>query len=188
MIVNCQCSVVLTLQVESTHYPTSNLPFPGLVLCDPHQVYGPRADTLVEIITRRGFKKESIFHFFDSILNILNPKFTADASVNNIYKLLDNAGYPLLDLLDILSKPCSVLLARCVWRSQEHNCSDMFQRVLTFRGYCCQFHIDHFRYRLLPPVPHRPLQVQAAAASSTSTTSGKTSSHSLKQMYCFPWC
>ncbi|XP_061377912.1 sodium channel protein Nach-like [Danaus plexippus] len=62
-----------------------------------------------------------------------------------MHNFLSEIGYSYDTLLDKLTKPCSVIIRECVWRSKKFECSKLFRKVFTMMGYCCQFDVSYFR-------------------------------------------
>ncbi|XP_013177638.1 PREDICTED: sodium channel protein Nach-like [Papilio xuthus] len=130
--------------VETTHYPTSKIPFPAVIVCDTEMVYGPSTNNIKDILRLRGFQNEQIDDFFRSLTDIKLIGYEIQPHVKKMHSILESLGYTYNDLLNTFKKPCEVLIEKCVWRSKLINCSEMFRTVLTYLGYCCKFDLTYF--------------------------------------------
>ncbi|XP_021203492.3 sodium channel protein Nach [Bombyx mori] len=131
--------------VETTHYSTSNIPFPALTICDTQIVYGPATNNITNLLILRGYNETEVEEFYGSFSKVKLKDYSPEPFVRKIHSLLDDLGYSWEIMLAQLRKPCEELINDCTWRSKLHNCSTMFRSVFTIVGYCCQFDIPYFR-------------------------------------------
>ncbi|KAF2885948.1 hypothetical protein ILUMI_20225 [Ignelater luminosus] len=52
---------------------------------------------------------------------------------------LGRAGYTIDRLMAELAHPCSRMVKKCFWQSEEVSCEDIFDSVRTSQGFCCAF-------------------------------------------------
>ncbi|CAF4918107.1 unnamed protein product [Pieris macdunnoughi] len=129
--------------VESAHFPTEDIPFAAVAVCD-QQVYGPATTKTTNILTLRGFNASQLTKFYESFVKIKSKHFTSDSEVARMHSVLEELHFSYYDLLYELKKPCSDLVKECSWRGRTFDCSFMFREVFTIYGHCCQFDVNYF--------------------------------------------
>ncbi|CAK1552750.1 unnamed protein product [Leptosia nina] len=130
--------------VESAHYPTENIPFAAVAVCDAH-IYGPATSNVSNILTLRGFNTTQIQNFYSSFTRIKSKKYSPEAHVLQIHSVLEDLGFTYYDLTHQFRKPCEELIKECSWREMPLNCTMMFREVFTYYGHCCQFDMEYFK-------------------------------------------
>ncbi|KAI4493118.1 hypothetical protein M0802_009668 [Mischocyttarus mexicanus] len=103
----------MVTSVESDHYPTSEITFPEIL----------------ELLEQLGDIYNSMKKLEEDRRNELNQL------------LLDfyEEEYDVDTLMKELTPECSIMLLKCLFNGNEHNCSDIFSFEKTHDGYCCTF-------------------------------------------------
>ncbi|XP_053602939.1 uncharacterized protein LOC128670935 [Plodia interpunctella] len=123
----------------------SEVPFPAVTICDPDVVYGPSTENITKILSSRGYNSSQISDFYLSFTAINDIGYSPPMYLKKMHGMLEGLNLPLNALLNLLKKPCDVMLVSCTWRSKVHNCSTMFREVFILSSYCCQFDMTHFQ-------------------------------------------
>ncbi|KAL4706225.1 hypothetical protein ACJJTC_013768 [Scirpophaga incertulas] len=89
--------------VETTHYPMADIAFPTVAVCDSNLVYGPKTGNISEILLKRGYDAQQIEAFFQSIGEVRRPGYEAAPDVIGMHSLLDDLGYPIYTLYELVS-------------------------------------------------------------------------------------
>ncbi|XP_043258439.1 pickpocket protein 28-like [Colletes gigas] len=131
-----------TMTIIDTSNPIKDLQFPGITICNNNKVYKPHADVIAQKLLMNGFDTDMSNRLFFSLMKLIRPdKIEIDNTTAS--SALDTLGYTVEKLMLELMQPCSLLLVRCAWLGQIHDCNKIFKTVKSNEGFCCGFNY-HF--------------------------------------------
>lgn len=95
----------------------------------------------------QNFSKAQIQNFYVKLSHLMlctecDTDFKDMSSLNDfkpIFTYLNSTGRDVSKLMKELTSPCSVILKRCTWKSEEVKCYKLFKWIKTTNGYCCSF-------------------------------------------------
>ncbi|XP_076636670.1 sodium channel protein Nach isoform X2 [Colletes latitarsis] len=184
-----------TMTIIDTSNPIKDLQFPGITICNNNKVYKPHADVIAQKLLTNGFDANMSNRLFFSLMKLIRPdKIEIDNAT--ALSALDTLGYTVEKLmLEVkssfysvrqipatdsrkretvrfflslqLMQPCSLLLVRCAWLGQIHDCNKIFKTVKSNEGFCCGFN-----YHFGPPRNYEKQYLQ-----STNVTEKHVQSH-----------
>ncbi|EDW13421.2 pickpocket protein 11 [Drosophila mojavensis] len=150
--------------IESSHFPTWNIPFPAVTICNFNRVSKTKALMLMEHMRLPpNVTKGELQELFNLTL------FPTGRTVNNssleIYdRILRLNNITLTELMNRLSPDCLDMISRCIWKGIKTRCESLFQRIVTIQGICCSFNFfatmtNNFPVKIAYQVPKRPYRV-----------------------------
>ncbi|EDV94102.1 GH25068 [Drosophila grimshawi] len=150
--------------IESSHFPTWNIPFPAVTICNFNRVSKTKAtDLLQKLQLPPSATKEHLRELFN--LTLMSVGTTISNSSLAIYdRILSLNNMTLTELMNRLSPDCLDMISRCVWKGIKTRCESLFQRVFTLQGICCSFNYfgatsNNFPIKIAYQVPKRPYRV-----------------------------
>ncbi|KAJ3648155.1 hypothetical protein Zmor_019977 [Zophobas morio] len=128
--------------LESSVFPVTRVPYPGVSFCNLNKISKKRAASLADyIVEKTGEKREKVMGY----IRFLGFLYDADYNVGSkrhieeFQGILDGLKLKIKDLMRSLMTPCEEFLQICLWGGVEVNCSTIVHMRLTFEGYCCTF-------------------------------------------------
>ncbi|XP_011863814.1 PREDICTED: pickpocket protein 19-like [Vollenhovia emeryi] len=133
-----------SIDIESMHYETSNLPFPSVTLCPNDRVDWDRALELEPRLFSNVTDKESV-ETFRKILGKLSMMSFGD--FDDLDFLKEQSVHRLADInitqvLHEVMPRCDQLLSACWWRNANRNCCEIFEVQKTEYGFCYSFNSE----------------------------------------------
>ncbi|CRK99689.1 CLUMA_CG012989, isoform A [Clunio marinus] len=156
-----------TTVIESTNYPTYNLPFPAVTICSMNKISKLAALEIASKMRKPynitdeelAYKLRLLLHFRGSG----NASLEEYREVSDIMEMNnENINY----LLERLSPKCSDILERCSWKGSLQRCDGLFQAVNSSEGTCCSFNNyafpkSNYDPKMLSSIPQRARRVTA---------------------------
>ncbi|XP_054744361.1 pickpocket protein 11-like [Anastrepha obliqua] len=151
--------------IESAHYPTWNIPFPAVTICNFNKISKMKALILAKILKRPSTVSEekllSLFRltmFFNFALNHSKEDlriFKDILTINNI---------TMSQLTEQLKPDCMEMMSKCIWKATSMRCDSVFQPVKAIEGVCCSFNYyaratNNFPRKIAYQIPKRPYRV-----------------------------
>ncbi|KAF2880911.1 hypothetical protein ILUMI_25260, partial [Ignelater luminosus] len=151
----CEQSVLTT--VRSTAFPVWKIRFPSVTVCNFNLVYKDNVKKVLNVVRANNINEEV---FEDMLYNLSALVIYDDLGDMSGYRIvfeeLEKAGYTTDRLMEEvlvykslrtkiyilvfqLAHPCSSMIKKCFWQSEEVQCSQIFDSVKTSQGYCCAF-------------------------------------------------
>ncbi|ALC39113.1 ppk16, partial [Drosophila busckii] len=150
--------------IESSHFPTWNIPFPAVTVCNFNKISKHRAlDLLNKMQLPANVSKAHLQQLFNlTLLPVVKPISQTDLATYQ--QILDLNNYSLAELVKRLSPDCLEMVSRCIWKGINSRCESLFQRIVTLEGYCCSFNYfadvhSNFPRKIAYQVPKRPYRV-----------------------------
>ncbi|EDV33058.1 uncharacterized protein Dana_GF21878 [Drosophila ananassae] len=150
--------------IESSHFPTWNIPFPAVTICNFNKISKTKALTLLDQMhIPVGVNKSEIHSLFN--LTLLPVDSMISNSSLQIYdRILVLNNLTLHGLTQQLSPDCMDMISSCIWKGINTRCDSLFQRIDTMEGQCCTFNYfggitNNFPEKIAYQVPKRPYRV-----------------------------
>ncbi|XP_040167541.1 sodium channel protein Nach-like [Anopheles arabiensis] len=153
---------------ESTNYPTWNLPFPAVTVCNLNKISASAARSRAETMRRPGNmtvdELAEMFRLFLHVTGLGDPDPVRYRLLHDIM-LMNNLEIP--QLMGEFTPPCGTLLERCMWKGTQWRCDNLFQVVNSTEGLCCSFNYygllkDNYPKKITVSVPKDPRRVMAS--------------------------
>lgn len=152
----------LVTRLQDTLYPSANVHFPAVTICDVNRVSKQRALKLASELSKNDEKNRTIEYFLDKIksfgalydLGVDDEQGMRDFQndIDNLFGIspTENSNNLTTVLMERLSPMCKDRLVRCLWRSKAYNCTSSEDRGKTVDGlfsrrrsseygHCCSF-------------------------------------------------
>ncbi|XP_037959011.1 pickpocket protein 11 [Teleopsis dalmanni] len=151
--------------IESSHFPTWNIPFPAITICNFNKISKYKAIHLAKTLNRPANLTEA------DLLNLFRITMYFSFAVNHtteeyqtLEKVLQQNDLTIKQLIMGLSPDCMQMISRCIWKGSNTRCDSLFQRVNTTEGICCSFNYfgrttNNFPEKIAYQVPKRPYRV-----------------------------
>nr|XP_032293688.1 pickpocket protein 11 [Drosophila virilis] len=150
--------------IESSHFPTWNIPFPAVTICNFNRVSKTKAlDMMQRMRLPPNVTKEQLQQLFNLTL-IPTGKLISDSSLQTYDRILNLNNITLTELFNRLSPDCLDMISRCIWKGIKTRCESLFQRIATLQGICCSFNYfgavsNNFPIKIAYQIPKRPYRV-----------------------------
>uniref|UniRef100_A0A182QKV6 Sodium channel protein Nach n=1 Tax=Anopheles farauti TaxID=69004 RepID=A0A182QKV6_9DIPT len=153
---------------ESTNYPTWNLPFPAVTVCNLNKISATAALSRAQTMQRPGnmtaAELSALFRLFLHVTGLAQPDPVQYRLLHDIM-LTNNLEIP--QLMGEFTPPCGTLLERCMWKGTQWRCDNLFQVVNSTEGLCCSFNYygllkDNYPKKITVSVPREPRRVMAS--------------------------
>uniref|UniRef100_A0A182PB08 Sodium channel protein Nach n=1 Tax=Anopheles epiroticus TaxID=199890 RepID=A0A182PB08_9DIPT len=153
---------------ESTNYPTWNLPFPAVTVCNLNKISATAALNRAQTMRRPGNmtaeELSGMFRLFLHVTGLGQPDPVRYRLLHDIM-LMNNLEIP--QLMGEFTPPCGTLLERCMWKGTQWRCDNLFQVVNSTEGLCCSFNYygllkDNYPKKITVSVPRDPRRVMAS--------------------------
>ncbi|KAH8404950.1 hypothetical protein KR222_011498 [Zaprionus bogoriensis] len=150
--------------IESAHFPTWNIPFPAVTICNFNKISKTKALALLQHM--RLPSNVSTQHLRQLFNLTLLP--VGNAISNHSLRIYDSIlnlnNITLTQLSQQLSPDCLEMISRCIWKGINTRCENLFQRIVTLEGICCSFNYfgamtNNFPRKIAYQVPKRPYRV-----------------------------
>ncbi|XP_055907034.1 pickpocket protein 11-like [Eupeodes corollae] len=151
--------------IEGSHFPTWNVPFPAVTICNFNKVSKQKALILANRMTRpENITDEEVAGLFRIMMYYsygLNYNETDFKRLEDILKL---NNYTSSRLFEELTPNCIEMIVRCIWKGTNARCDSLFQKINTTEGICCSFNYfgmstNNFPVKLSYQVPKIPFRV-----------------------------
>ncbi|XP_011199425.2 pickpocket protein 11 [Bactrocera dorsalis] len=151
--------------IESAHFPTWNIPFPAVTICNFNKISKMKALKLARTLKRPPNVSEekllSLFRitmFFNFALNHTEEDFHIFGNILN-----DN-NFTIAKLTQELAPNCMDMISKCVWKGDGLRCDSLFQPVQALEEVCCSFNYygrttNNFPKKIAYQVPKQPYRV-----------------------------
>ncbi|XP_030377305.1 pickpocket protein 11 [Scaptodrosophila lebanonensis] len=150
--------------IESSHFPTWNIPFPAITVCNFNKISKTKAlNFLDRMQLPSNVTKMDLRDLFN--LTLYPPTLVVSNESLQIYdRILKLNNVTLADLAQQISPDCIEMISRCIWKGMNTRCESLFQRVVTMEGTCCSFNYfasvtNNFPEKIAYQVPKRPYRV-----------------------------
>ncbi|KAH8263083.1 hypothetical protein KR044_004239 [Drosophila immigrans] len=150
--------------IESSHFPTWNIPFPAVTICNFNKISKNKALNLMRNMQLPpNVTNEHLQQLFN--LTLLPVGNTISNDSLQIYdNILHMNNITLTELTSQLSPDCLEMISRCIWKGINTRCESLFQRIITLEGTCCSFNYfgaltNNFPTKIAYQVPKRPYRV-----------------------------
>lgn len=127
--------------IESTHYPTWNIPFPAITICSMNKISRARAFSLAQrMVKPPNVSTEDLVNMypllvhFDTVTN-----GSTDAEYQRLNNIMTTNNMSTLQVMMAITPTCNEMLQRCMWKGTQSRCDTLFQSVNSSRGLCCSF-------------------------------------------------
>ncbi|XP_034472548.1 pickpocket protein 11 [Drosophila innubila] len=150
--------------IESSHFPTWNIPFPAVTICNFNKISKAKALSMLKNMQLPpNVTSQHLQQLFN--LTLLPVGNTISNNSLQIYdKILNLNNITLTELSNQLSPDCLEMISRCIWKGINTRCESLFQRIITLEGICCSFNYfgaltNNFPKKIAYQVPKRPYRV-----------------------------
>ncbi|XP_052864392.1 sodium channel protein Nach-like [Anopheles cruzii] len=155
--------------MESTNYPTWNIPFPAVTVCPVNKIAASAALARAETMQRpANMTAGELAQLFKLFLHVSGLGQSDPASYQLLHDVLVLNGLEIPQLMGELAPPCAAMIERCRWKGTQWRCDHLFQPVNTTEGQCCSFNYygprkdtDYAR-KTTVSVPKKPRRVMAS--------------------------
>ncbi|KAM8715103.1 hypothetical protein ACLKA7_002189 [Drosophila subpalustris] len=150
--------------IESSHFPTWNIPFPAVTICNFNKISKTKALSLLE---NMQLPPNATIQHLQQLFNLTLVPTGNTISNNSLHiydQILRHNNITLTELTNQLSPDCLEMISRCFWKGINTRCESLFQRVVTLEGICCSFNYfaaltNNFPKKIAYQVPKRPYRV-----------------------------
>ncbi|XP_017472042.1 PREDICTED: pickpocket protein 11 [Rhagoletis zephyria] len=151
--------------IESAHFPTWNIPFPAVTICNFNKISKVKAMTLARTFKRPANVSE------EKLLNLFRITMFFNFALNHTeedFRLFENIlttnNYTITQLSNELTPDCLEMMSKCVWKGTRSRCESLFQPVQAMEGVCCSFNYygrptNNFPKKIAYQIPKRPYRV-----------------------------
>uniref|UniRef100_A0A182WHJ6 Sodium channel protein Nach n=1 Tax=Anopheles minimus TaxID=112268 RepID=A0A182WHJ6_9DIPT len=153
---------------ESTNFPTWNLPFPAVTVCNLNKISAKAALHRAETMRRPGNMTASeLSDMFRLFLHVFGLGEADPAQYKRLHDIMLMNNLEIPQLMGEFTPPCGTLLERCMWKGTQWRCDNLFQVVNTTEGLCCSFNYygllkDNYPKKITVSVPRDPRRVMAS--------------------------
>lgn len=127
--------------VESTHYPTYRIPFPGVTVCNVNKISKKAINALAREL--RNPKYNATVEDNLEILKLLTGYIDLNTNYGDNFEELDALlAYNKLNIDDVMTRvmpKCFEMIEKCYWLGTEVRCDAFFQQTIAYLGACCSF-------------------------------------------------
>ncbi|XP_075150394.1 pickpocket 16 [Haematobia irritans] len=152
--------------IESSHYPTWNIPFPAVTLCNFNKISKTKSMNMAKALKRpQNTSEEDILRMFPIVMFYSFAFNQSSANISLAKEILQLNNMTLNDLARTLSPNCMDMISRCYWKGTNTRCDGLFQPIKsTGLGECCAFNYFGEEKHNFPPkiayqIPKRPYRV-----------------------------
>ena len=135
-----------TTVIESTNFPTFNLPFPSITICTMNRI---SMDAAVKIATTMqrpaNMTAMELALKFKLMLHFKGIGNATDAQYEELNDILVTNNVNVDNLLERLAPDCDDIIQRCNWKGNLWRCDDLFQKTNSSEGMCCSFNNYAFK-------------------------------------------
>lgn len=150
------------MNVETNHGPLQQVPFPAVTFCSTNLISFNRAGKFVDtlwvtylLINKNSYNSKKIF------LRVLPENVTQEEVVDmlrqavgfshrieydmdeleRLQNIFNFNRYTIDTAMEQMKLTCRELLIKCRWEGKIIDCMKLFQKSITYDGYCCSFNI-----------------------------------------------
>ncbi|XP_068141009.1 sodium channel protein Nach [Drosophila tropicalis] len=150
--------------IESSHFPTWNIPFPAVTICNFNKISKTKASGLFERIRLPPNVTKMHVHKLFNLTLLPVDHIVSNRTLEIYEKILTFNNLTLSQLTRELSPDCIDMITRCIWKGISSRCDSLFQRIETMEGQCCSFNYfaaqnNNFPEKIAYQVPKRPYRV-----------------------------
>ncbi|XP_048507724.1 sodium channel protein Nach-like isoform X2 [Athalia rosae] len=130
--------------IESTHHGIWNYRFPAVTICDINRVSLNRTRDLVRSLKlpNNNVSREDLVMEMRLLNEMLDPGvFGRNVTINltNLQDIFDFNQLSIPNVMRLVTRNCSEIIARCKWKGYIKPCASMFETSLSRDGLCCSF-------------------------------------------------
>ncbi|XP_061398250.1 sodium channel protein Nach [Musca vetustissima] len=152
--------------IESSHYPTWNIPFPAVTLCNFNKISKTKVENMASALKRPpNTTEEDVMKMFNIVMYYSFAFNETDANMTFAKQVLTLNNMTISDLSRTLTPNCMDMISRCIWKGTNTRCDGLFQRIKSMGlGECCTFNYfgetkHNFPEKIAYLVPKRPYRV-----------------------------
>ncbi|XP_020800528.1 sodium channel protein Nach [Drosophila serrata] len=150
--------------IESSHFPTWNIPFPAVTICNFNKISKTKAFTLLQQMQLPAGVNKSELHNLFNLTLLPMDNLISNSSLQIYDRILALNNLTLTGLTQQLSPDCIDMISNCIWKGINTRCDSLFQRIDTMEGQCCTFNYfggitNNFPEKIAYQVPKRPYRV-----------------------------
>ncbi|XP_059221727.1 pickpocket protein 11 [Stomoxys calcitrans] len=152
--------------IESSHYPTWNIPFPAVTLCNFNKMSKTKSMNMAKVLKRPpNTSEEDILQVFNTVMYYSFAFNQSSVNFELAQKVLALNNMTLNDLARTLTPNCMDMISRCFWKGTNTRCDGLFQRIKSMGlGDCCSFNFfgeekHNFPDKIAYQIPKRPYRV-----------------------------
>lgn len=127
--------------VESTHFPTYKIPFPGVTICNVNKI-SKKAITALSLELKNPNHNATETDTLET-LKLLSGYIDLNTNYGDNFEDLDRLlAYNKIKIDVAVTKVmpiCSEMIEKCFWLGTEVRCDAFFEQVVTYLGACCSF-------------------------------------------------
>ncbi|XP_053673786.1 sodium channel protein Nach-like [Anopheles nili] len=153
---------------ESTNYPSWNLPFPAVTVCNMNKISASAALNRAQTMRRpANVSAAQLSDLFRLFLHVTGLGQTDPDRYRMLHDTMLENNLEIPQLMGEFAPPCGTLLERCLWKGTQWRCDNLFQVVNTTEGLCCSFNYygllkDNYPKKITVSVPREPRRVMAS--------------------------
>ncbi|KAH8413166.1 hypothetical protein KR009_008633 [Drosophila setifemur] len=150
--------------IESSHFPTWNIPFPAVTICNFNKISRLKALAMLDQMQLPAGVNKSELHNLLIFTLLPVDNLISNSSLQIYHRILSLNNLTLNGLTQQLSPDCIDMISSCIWKGINTRCDSLFQRIDTMEGQCCTFNYfggvtNHFPEKIAYQVPKRPYRV-----------------------------
>ncbi|BFF93891.1 sodium channel protein Nach [Drosophila madeirensis] len=150
--------------IESSHFPTWNIPFPAVTICNFNKISKLKAINLLQQMQVPAGVNRSELHSLFNLTLLPVDNMISNSSLQTYDRILKLNNITLTTLTSQLSPDCIDMISSCIWKGINTRCDSLFQRIETMEGQCCSFNYfggvtNNFPEKIAYQVPKRPYRV-----------------------------
>ncbi|KAG5682331.1 hypothetical protein PVAND_011690 [Polypedilum vanderplanki] len=142
---NWNAETPTTTVIESTNYPTYNLPFPAVTICNMNKISRQAAleaaKSMQRSDNRSNLSDDELINKFKLMLHFMGSgnANTSSKEYEELHDILEINNKNINYFLETLTPKCTDILERCSWKGSLWRCDSIFQPINTSEGVCCSF-------------------------------------------------
>lgn len=109
--------------IESLHYPSSNVLFPAVTICNMNSISAKKALNLAKNMTRpNDTTPEQLSRLFTLVLHFNGVGQAPQSDYDLLHKILQTNKMNMMNLTNGLRPSCNDMLVNCKWKGTTSRC------------------------------------------------------------------
>ncbi|XP_063706215.1 pickpocket protein 11-like [Culicoides brevitarsis] len=127
--------------VESTHYPTYKIPFPGVTVCNVNKISKKAIVAFAKKLKNPipNATEDDTLELLKQLNGYIQLKTDYGDRFDDLNKLLAFNKLKIENVMATLMPECDKTIEKCFWLGTEVRCDAFFESTVTFLGNCCSF-------------------------------------------------
>ncbi|XP_047103525.1 sodium channel protein Nach-like [Schistocerca piceifrons] len=128
------------IDIETSHYPVWNFPFPAVTICPTNKVHkGQLRNLLSEWRIPHGTSREQLRRDAAYVPALLGRTVGTQGALARLAAAISANNLTVADFMQKVAPQCDQVVIKCQFKGLQRHCQKLFKTVLTECGVCCSF-------------------------------------------------